>query len=87
LAAGDEMARIIWHMIKEKLILPFLDLDIKYYDLGILNRDATDDRVTIEAALATLKYNVAVKCATITPGWSIIPYMFSCCDEFSVLAQ
>jgi hypothetical protein len=52
----DEMARIIWHMIKEKLILPFLDLDIKYYDLGILNRDATDDRVTIEAALATLKY-------------------------------
>ncbi|CAM6037815.1 unnamed protein product [Sphagnum compactum] len=64
---GDEMARIIWHMIKEKLILPFLDLDIKYYDLGILNRDATDDRVTIEAALATLKYNVAVKCATITP--------------------
>jgi isocitrate dehydrogenase len=50
-----------------QLILPFLDLDIKYYDLGILNRDATDDRVTIEAALATLKYNVAVKCATITP--------------------
>ncbi|KAL0540846.1 hypothetical protein IC582_020863 [Cucumis melo] len=64
---GDEMTRIIWTMIKEKLIFPFLDLDIKYYDLGILNRDATDDRVTVESAEATLKYNVAVKCATITP--------------------
>lgn len=64
---GDEMARIIWHMIKEKLILPFLDIDLKYFDLGILNRDATDDRVTVESAEATLKYNVAVKCATITP--------------------
>ncbi|PON84229.1 Isocitrate dehydrogenase NADP-dependent [Trema orientale] len=64
---GDEMTRIIWAMIKEKLIFPYLDLDIKYYDLGILNRDATDDRVTVESAEATLKYNVAVKCATITP--------------------
>ncbi|CAN6453172.1 unnamed protein product [Victoria cruziana] len=64
---GDEMTRIIWRMIKEKLIFPYLDLDIKYYDLGILNRDATDDQVTIESAEATLKYNVAVKCATITP--------------------
>ncbi|KAH8958866.1 hypothetical protein BDL97_06G049600 [Sphagnum fallax] len=64
---GDEMARIIWHMIKEKLIFPFVELDIKYYDLGILNRDATNDRVTIEAGLANIKYNVAVKCATITP--------------------
>ncbi|KAK9740291.1 hypothetical protein RND81_03G024500 [Saponaria officinalis] len=64
---GDEMTRIIWKMIKDKLILPFLDLDIKYYDLGILNRDRTDDRVTVESAEATLKYNVAVKCATITP--------------------
>jgi isocitrate dehydrogenase len=53
---GDEMARIIWHMIKEKLIFPFVELDIKYYDLGILNRDATNDRVTIEAGLANLKY-------------------------------
>ncbi len=64
---GDEMTRIIWHFIKEKLILPYLELDIKYYDLGIENRDATNDQVTIDSAEATLKYNVAVKCATITP--------------------
>ncbi|KAG9449852.1 hypothetical protein H6P81_009817 [Aristolochia fimbriata] len=64
---GDEMTRIIWKMIKEKLIFPYLDLDIKYFDLGLPNRDATDDRVTVESAEATLKYNVAVKCATITP--------------------
>ncbi|KAB1209146.1 Isocitrate dehydrogenase [NADP], chloroplastic/mitochondrial [Morella rubra] len=64
---GDEMARIMWRMIKDKLIFPYLDLDIKYFDLGILNRDATEDRVTVESALAALKYNVAVKCATITP--------------------
>eukprot|EP00246_Nothoceros_aenigmaticus_P011824 TRINITY_DN3379_c0_g1_i1.p1 TRINITY_DN3379_c0_g1~~TRINITY_DN3379_c0_g1_i1.p1 ORF type:complete len:492 (-),score=93.00 TRINITY_DN3379_c0_g1_i1:388-1863(-) len=64
---GDEMTRVIWQMIKDKLILPFLDLDIKYFDLGLPHRDETDDHVTIEAAEATLKYNVAVKCATITP--------------------
>jgi isocitrate dehydrogenase len=64
---GDEMTRIIWSFIKEKLIHPYLELDIKYYDLGIENRDATEDRVTVESAEATLKYNVAVKCATITP--------------------
>ncbi|MCO5579090.1 hypothetical protein L7F22_032942 [Adiantum nelumboides] len=64
---GDEMARVIWHMIKDKLILPFVDIDLKYFDLGILNRDATNDSVTIDSAKATLKYNVAVKCATITP--------------------
>lgn len=64
---GDEMTRIIWKHIKEKLIFPYLELDIQYFDLGMENRDATDDRVTIEAAEATLKYNVAVKCATITP--------------------
>ncbi|XP_064996523.1 cytosolic isocitrate dehydrogenase [NADP]-like isoform X2 [Musa acuminata AAA Group] len=64
---GDEMTRVIWRMIKEKLIFPFLELDIKYFDLGLLNRDATDDRVTVESAEATLKHNVAVKCATITP--------------------
>ncbi|THU60664.1 hypothetical protein C4D60_Mb07t15170 [Musa balbisiana] len=64
---GDEMTRVIWRSIKDKLIFPFLDLDIKYFDLGLPNRDATDDRVTIESAEATLKYNVAVKCATITP--------------------
>lgn len=61
------MTRVIWRMIKEKLILPFVDLDLKYFDLGILNRDATNDSVTVESAEATLKYNVAVKCATITP--------------------
>ncbi|XP_047315782.1 isocitrate dehydrogenase [NADP]-like isoform X1 [Impatiens glandulifera] len=65
--AGDEMTRVIWKSIKEKLILPFLELDIKYFDLGLPNRDATDDRVTVESAEATLKYNVAIKCATITP--------------------
>ncbi|CAN1320686.1 Isocitrate dehydrogenase [NADP], chloroplastic/mitochondrial [Linum perenne] len=64
---GDEMTRIIWKTIKDKLIFPYLDLDIKYFDLGITNRDATDDKVTVESAEATLKYNVAVKCATITP--------------------
>ncbi|CAH9092319.1 unnamed protein product [Cuscuta epithymum] len=64
---GDEMTRVIWNMIKDKLIFPHLELDIKYYDLGILNRDATDDKVTVESAEATLKYNVAIKCATITP--------------------
>lgn len=64
---GDEMTRIIWKFIKDKLIFPYLDLDIKYFDLGMENRDATEDRVTVESAEATLKYNVAVKCATITP--------------------
>ncbi|RCN32868.1 isocitrate dehydrogenase [NADP] domain protein [Ancylostoma caninum] len=59
--------RIIWDLIKEKLILPYVDLDIHFFDLGIENRDATNDQVTIDAAEATLKYNVAVKCATITP--------------------
>ncbi|CAI5521765.1 unnamed protein product [Closterium sp. Naga37s-1] len=64
---GDEMARVIWSMIKEKLIHPFLDLNIKYFDLGLPHREATNDQVTVESAQATLKYNVAVKCATITP--------------------
>ena len=64
---GDEMTRVIWKFIKEKLILPYLDIDIKYYDLGIENRDATDDRVTVDAAEAIKKYNVGIKCATITP--------------------
>ena len=64
---GDEMTRIIWKYIKEQLIVPYLDLDIRYYDLGIENRDATDDKVTIEAAEAIKKYNVGIKCATITP--------------------
>ena len=64
---GDEMARILWKAIKEKLILPYLDLELKYYDLGIENRDRTDDRVTVEAAEAIKRYRVGVKCATITP--------------------
>ncbi len=64
---GDEMTRIILAFIREKLILPYLDLDIKYYDLGIEYRDKTDDKVTIEAAEAIKKYNVGIKCATITP--------------------
>lgn len=64
---GDEMTRIIWSFIKEKLILPYLDLDIKYYDLGIESRDATNDQITIDSAEAIKKYNVGIKCATITP--------------------
>ncbi len=64
---GDEMTRIIWQLIKDKLIFPYLDIDLKYYDLGIESRDKTDDQITIDAANATKKYGVAVKCATITP--------------------
>ena len=64
---GDEMTRIIWKLIKEKLIFPFVDVPLDYYDLGIEHRDATEDKVTVDAAEATKKYGVAVKCATITP--------------------
>jgi len=64
---GDEMTRIIWSFIKSKLILPYIDLDIKYFDLGVKNRDFTDDQVTIDSAEAINKYNVGIKCATITP--------------------
>jgi isocitrate dehydrogenase len=64
---GDEMTRIIWQKIREKLILPYLDIDLKYFDLGIEHRDATDDKVTLDSAEATKKHGVAVKCATITP--------------------
>ena len=64
---GDEMTRIIWSFIKEKLILPYLDIDLKYYDLGMESRDKTDDQITVECAKAIQKYNVGVKCATITP--------------------
>ncbi len=64
---GDEMTRIIWHFIKDKLIHPYLDIDLKYYDLSIVARDATDDRITIDAAEAIKQYGVGVKCATITP--------------------
>ena len=64
---GDEMTRIIWAFIKERLILPYLDVDLKYYDLSIQNRDQTDDQVTIDAAHAIKEHGVGVKCATITP--------------------
>lgn len=65
---GDEMTRIIWEMIKNKLVLPFLDIELKYFDLHMKNRDETDDRVTIDAALAIKEFGVGVKCATITPN-------------------
>jgi isocitrate dehydrogenase len=64
---GDEMTRIIWQFIKDQLILPYLDIDLKYYDLSIQNRDATDDQVTVDSANAIKRYGVGVKCATITP--------------------
>src|SRR5947208_14024911 len=64
---GDEMTRIIWQFIKQKLILPYLDVDIKYYDLGVEHRDATGDQVTIDAANAIKTHGVGIKCATITP--------------------
>ena len=64
---GDEMTRIIWHFIRDKLVHPYLDLELKYYDLGIKSRDDTDDQITIDAAHAIQKYGVGVKCATITP--------------------
>ena len=64
---GDEMTRIIWHFIKDKLILPYLDIDIRYFDLGIKNRDKTKDQITIDAANLIKKIGVGIKCATITP--------------------
>src|SRR5262245_61816287 len=64
---GNEMTRIIWRKIREQLILPYLDVQLKYFDLSVEHRDATDDQVTIDAANATRKHGVAVKCATITP--------------------
>src|SRR5207253_4541192 len=64
---GDEMARIMWSFIKNKLILPYLDIELKYYDLGIEKRDETDDRITVEAAEAIKEYGVGIKCAGITP--------------------
>ncbi len=64
---GDEMTRVMWKFIKEKLILPYLDIDLKYFDLSIQNRDATEDKITVDAARAIKKYGVGVKCATITP--------------------
>ena len=65
---GDEMTRILWQLIKDELLLPYFDLKTEYYDLGLEHRNETDDQVTIDSANATLKYGVAVKCATITPN-------------------
>ena len=65
---GDEMTRILWQMIKDELLLPYIDLKTEYYDLGLEHRNATNDQVTADSANATLKYGVAVKCATITPN-------------------
>ena len=65
---GDEMTRVLWQMIKDELLLPFVDLNTEYYDLGLVHRDETNDEVTKASALATKKYGVAVKCATITPN-------------------
>ena len=65
---GDEMTRILWKMIKDELIIPFVDLKTEYYDLGLVHRDETADQVTVDSANATKKYGVAVKCATITPN-------------------
>ena len=64
---GDEMTRIIWQLIKDKLIHPYLDIKLEYYDLGVEARDKTNDQITVDAANATKKHGVAVKCATITP--------------------
>ena len=65
---GDEMTRVLWQVVKEKLLLPFLDMKLEYYDLGLKHRDDTDDQVTVDAAEAIKKYGVGVKCATITPN-------------------
>ena len=65
---GDEMTRILWKMIKDELLHPFIDLKTEYYDLGLVERENTKDQVTVDSANATLKYGVAVKCATITPN-------------------
>ncbi len=78
---GDEMTRVIWSFIKEKkLILPYIDLDIKYFDLGMEYRDNTSDQVTVDAANAIKKYNVGIKCATITPDEKRV-------EEFSLKAM
>ncbi len=70
---GDEMTRIIWKMIKDILILPYVDLNTEYYDLGLVHSNETNDQVTFDSAEATKKYGVAVKCATITPNAARMP--------------
>ena len=69
---GDEMTRILWQMIKDELLLPYIDLKTEYYDLGLEYRNETNDQVTIDSAQATKKYGVAVKCATISPNAAIM---------------
>ena len=71
---GDEMTRIIWQKLKDILILPYVDLKTKYYDLGLENREKTKDQITVDSAEATKKYGVAVKCATITPNERVQPH-------------
>lgn len=82
---GDEMTRILWQLIKDELLLPYIDLKTEYYDLGLEHRNETDDQVTIDSANATLKYGVAVKCATITPNAARMeermPSFSSCCPN------
>ena len=70
---GDEMTRVIWQELKDILITPYVDLKTEYYDLGLVHRNETDDQVTIDSAIATKKYGVAVKCATITPNAARMP--------------
>ena len=70
---GDEMTKIIWQWIRERLILPYLDVDLKYYDLSIEKRDETDDQITVDAANAIKEYGVGVKCAPITPDETHLP--------------
>ena len=74
---GDEMTRIIWQKIKDNLVHPYVDIDLKYFDLGMKSRDATDDQITIDAANAVKQYGVGVKCATITPDEARV-------DEFNL---
>jgi len=69
---GDEMTRVMWQMVKDKLLFPYLDMDIDYYDLHVKHRDDTDDQVTVDAARAIMKYGVGIKCATITPNEDLI---------------
>ncbi len=82
---GDEMTRIIWNFIKKKLILPYLDIDIKYFDLGIKNRDKTSDHITIDSANAIKKFGVGIKCATITRMIFSNPGSRMACDSLIII--
>ena len=86
---GDEMARIIWNFIKKKLILPYLNIDIKYFDLGIKNRDETSDQITIDCANTIKKIGVGIKCATITPDENRVKEfkLKKCGDRLTVLLE